>query len=203
MFEKRRYVICRLAVAGTRRAGTVAKRSTLTERLLASLPLGSKGAVARHGPSSALIVEHMRRAGHAPHGKRRWPGGGTRRNVAGRAAARHGGRASRRLSVSGRCRCDSAGRQRRSLDAAHGARRARAADSPGAPAREAAALAAFSVAHRRRVSRALYRRCAQHSTSASPSKCVWRYGTRRQYGWGAGDIGNGRRGSGLARTPAA
>ena len=63
MFVKRRYVICRLAVAGMRRAGTVAKRSTLTERLLASLPLGSKGAVGRRGSSPALIVERIRNGG--------------------------------------------------------------------------------------------------------------------------------------------
>ena len=47
MFEKRSYVIRGFVVAGTRRTGTAAKRSTLTGLPPASLPDRSKRAVSR------------------------------------------------------------------------------------------------------------------------------------------------------------
>ena len=88
MFEKRRYVICRLAVAGTRSSGTAVSRWTIIGRWLASLPGRTKGAVARRGPSRALIVECIRHAGHSPHREWSWPQGSTPGGAAGRAATR-------------------------------------------------------------------------------------------------------------------
>ena len=112
MFEKRRYVICRLAVAGTRRTATAASRST-SHQAFAREPCAqdegrrrparptTRGMRPRRGPSPGLIVECIRHAGDAPHRQRPCSGGSARGSVAGRAAARHGARASRKSLVCG------------------------------------------------------------------------------------------------------
>ena len=93
MVEKRRYVICGFAVAGTRRTGTAVKPSTLAGRSLARLPDRTKWAVAwcarqrgvrtvpkvRTAQSARASVECIwRRRGDRPygsHGRRHPPRG--------------------------------------------------------------------------------------------------------------------------------
>ena len=105
MLEKRTTVIRGLPVAGTRGAGTAAKRPTIPRRSTASRPPGTKSPVARRGP---FLARCRRSARHGTSASRSSVSGGGGRGVRGVRA----GATSARAGAEGPC-ADPRGHERR------------------------------------------------------------------------------------------